>query len=63
MMQEENTTGLPSEMPAGKETLRSERDPQEDGVRGKQACKRKHVEGMKMMCFRTRGHLRVRNGG
>ncbi len=28
MMQEE-TTGLPSEMPAGKEPLRSERDPQE----------------------------------
>ncbi len=45
MMQEENTTGLPSEMPAGKEPLRSERDPQEEGVRRKQARKRKHVEG------------------
>ncbi len=45
MMQEENTTGLPSEMPAGKEPLRSEHDPQEEGVRRKQARKRKHVEG------------------
>ncbi len=44
-MQEENTTGLPSEMSAGREPLRSERDPQEEGVRRKQACKRKHVEG------------------
>ncbi len=44
-MQEENTTGLPSEMSAGREPLRSERDPQEEGVRCKQARKRKHVEG------------------
>ncbi len=44
-MQEENTTGLPSEMSAGREPLRSERDPQEEGVRRKQARKRKHVEG------------------
>ncbi len=44
-MQEENTTGLPPEMSAGREPLRSERDPREEGVRRKQARKRKHVEG------------------
>ncbi|RXN22409.1 lumican-like protein [Labeo rohita] len=44
-MQEESTTGLPSEMPAGKQPLQSERDPQEEGVKRKQARKRKHVEG------------------
>ncbi|RXN15852.1 hypothetical protein ROHU_000330 [Labeo rohita] len=44
-MQEESTTGLPSEVPAGKQPLQSERDPQEEGVKRKQARKRKHVEG------------------
>ncbi len=44
MMQEENTTGLPSDIPAGKEPLRSERDPQDGGVRRKQTRKHKHVE-------------------
>ncbi|KAL0151074.1 hypothetical protein M9458_053587, partial [Cirrhinus mrigala] len=32
-------------MPAGKQPLQSERDPQEEGVKRKQARKRKHVEG------------------
>ncbi|RXN22460.1 Glycosyltransferase LARGE1 [Labeo rohita] len=44
-MQEESTSGLPSERPAGKQPLQSERDPQEEGVKRKQARKRKHVEG------------------
>lgn len=44
-MQEEDNIEFPAEISAGQVQYRPEQDLQEEGVRRKQSCKLKHVEG------------------